>query len=80
MRRPVFRRRDSYSGFRTELGNLIGDAKGKGTNGHSHEAESTDAPLRLRPLHSSDEGPVMGLERRERPIAVASGQPVTGRA
>ena len=31
----------------------------------SHEAESTDAPLRLRPLHSSDEGPVMGLERRE---------------
>ena len=30
MRHPVFRRRDFHSGFRMELGNLIGDAKGKG--------------------------------------------------
>jgi len=30
---PVFRRHDSYSGFRTELENLFGDAKGKGTSG-----------------------------------------------
>jgi hypothetical protein len=33
MRCPVFRRHDSYSGFRTELENLFGDAKGKGTSG-----------------------------------------------
>jgi hypothetical protein len=33
MRRPVYRRRDSYLGSRTELGNLTGDAKGKGTSG-----------------------------------------------
>ena len=30
---PVYRRRDSNSGFRTELENLIGGAKGKGTSG-----------------------------------------------
>jgi hypothetical protein len=33
MRCPVFRRRDSHSGFRTELENLTGDAKGKGASG-----------------------------------------------
>ena len=33
MRCPVFRRRNSNSGFRTELENLVGDAKGKGTSG-----------------------------------------------
>ena len=32
MRCPVFRRHDSYPGFRTELENLIGDAKGKGAS------------------------------------------------
>ena len=30
---PVCRRRDSHSGFCTELENLAGDAKGKGTSG-----------------------------------------------
>jgi hypothetical protein len=30
---PVYRRRDSNLGFRTELENLAGDAKGKGTSG-----------------------------------------------
>ena len=30
MWRPVWRRRDSHSGFRTERENLIGDAKRKG--------------------------------------------------
>src|SRR3978361_1169009 len=30
---PVWRRRDSYLGSRTELENLAGDAKGKGTSG-----------------------------------------------
>src|SRR6266478_1592859 len=33
MRGPVYRRHDSYLGFRTELENRIGDAKGKGTSG-----------------------------------------------
>ncbi len=35
MRCPVYRRRDSHSGFRTELENLAGDAKGKGTSGET---------------------------------------------
>ena len=33
MRRPVQRRRESSPGFRTELENLVGDGKGKGTSG-----------------------------------------------
>jgi len=32
---PVFRRRASHLGFRTELENLAGDDKGKGTSGSS---------------------------------------------
>ena len=38
--------------------------------GQQAEAESTDAPYRVGPLHSSVEGPVMGLKRRKRLIAV----------
>jgi hypothetical protein len=30
---PVYRRRDSHSGSRMELENLVGDAKGKGASG-----------------------------------------------
>ena len=30
---PVYRRHDSYLGFRTELENRVGDAKGKDTSG-----------------------------------------------
>ena len=33
MRGPAFRRHDSYLGFRTELENRVGDAKGKGASG-----------------------------------------------
>ena len=33
MRRPAFRRHDSYLGFRTELENRVGDAKGESTSG-----------------------------------------------
>jgi hypothetical protein len=33
MRCPVYRRRDSNSGFRAELENLAGDENGKGTSG-----------------------------------------------
>src|ERR1700747_2664341 len=35
MRCPVLRRRDSHSGFCTELENLAGDAKGQGTSGET---------------------------------------------
>src|SRR5664279_1148238 len=35
MRCPVFRRRESHPGFRMELENLAGDAKGKGASGSS---------------------------------------------
>ena len=55
MRCPVCRRRDSHSGFRTELENLIGDDKGKGTSGANREAESTDAPVRGGLLRISGE-------------------------
>ena len=33
MRCPAYRRHDSYLGFRTELENRVGDAKGKGASG-----------------------------------------------
>src|ERR1700682_3547311 len=35
MRGPVFRRHDSYPGFRTELENRVGDIKGKGPSGRT---------------------------------------------
>ena len=63
-----------------ERENLAGDAKGKGTSGANREAESTDAPERGGLPRSSDEGPVMGLERRGRVIGVGLGQPATGGA
>ena len=46
MRCPVYRRHDSHSGFRTELENLDGDGKGKGTSG---------SPMRLKvPMHQPE--------------------------
>ena len=59
-----------------ERENLVGDAKGKGASGSNREAESTDEPERDGLPRSSDEGPVMGLERRGWVIAVDLGQPV----
>ena len=59
-----------------ERENLAGDAKGKGTSGSNREAESTDAPERGGLPRSSNEDPVMGLERRGQAIAVKLGQPV----
>ena len=52
---PVYRRHDFYPGFRTELENRVGAAKGKGTSGEKHEAERTDAPIRGALLRSSEE-------------------------
>ena len=59
-----------------ERENLAGDAKGKGTSSYNCEAESTDAPERDGLPRSSDEGPVMELERRGWVIATGLGQPV----
>jgi len=79
-RHPACRRREAQPGSYKERENLAGDAKGKGASGSNREAESTDAPERGGPPRSSDEGPVMGLERRGRVIDVGSGQLATGRA
>ena len=75
-RHPACRQREARSGSGTERENLTGDAKGKGASGYNREAESTDAPERGGLPRSSDEGPVMGLERRGQVIAVDLGQPV----
>ena len=79
-RHPACRRREAQPGSCTERENLTGDAKGKGASGYNREAESTDAPERGGLLRSSDEAGVMPVERRERAIAIASGQPATGGA
>ena len=47
-----------------ERENLAGDDKGKGASGYNREAESTNAPERGGLPRSSEEGSVMGLERR----------------
>ena len=44
MRCPVYRRRDSNPGFRTELENLAGDGKGKGPSGRTVRPK---VPMRL---------------------------------
>ena len=55
MRCPVYRRRDSHSGFCTERENLAGDAKGKDASGYHREVESTDALERGGLPRSSEE-------------------------
>jgi len=74
-RHPACRQREARSGSGVERENLAGDAKGKGASGCNREAESTDAPERGGLPRSSEEGSVMGLERRRRVIAVDLGQP-----
>ncbi len=56
-----------------ERENFADDDKGKGTSGDHRKAESTDAPVRGELPRSSDEGSVMGLERRGQVIAVEFG-------
>src|SRR6476659_2440400 len=72
-RHPAYRQREARSGSGTEPENLAGDAKGKGASGSHREAESTDASERGGLPRSSDEGPVMGLERRGWVIAADFG-------
>src|ERR1700692_3139568 len=73
-RHPACRRREARPGSCMERENLAGDAKGKGASGSYREAESTDASERGGLPRSSDEGPVMGLERRRWVIAADLGQ------
>src|SRR5207344_664775 len=73
-RHPACRRREAQPGSYKERENLAGDAKGKGASGSNREAESTDAPERGGLPRSSDEGSVMGLERRGWVIAADLGQ------
>src|SRR3982074_2843555 len=68
-RHPAYRQREARSGSGTERENLADDAKGKGASGSHREAESTDASERGGRPRSSDEGPVIGLERRGGGIA-----------
>src|SRR5437762_5415838 len=69
-RHPACRRREARPGFRTERENLcsvtapIGGVKGQAASGSNREGESTDAERRGGAARSSEEGPVMGLERR----------------
>jgi hypothetical protein len=50
MRCPAYRRHDSYPGFRTELENLVGDGKGKGTSGRTTRLK---VPMRQPGSHCS---------------------------
>ena len=73
-RHPACRQREARPGSCMERENLASDGKGKGSD--NREAESTDAPERGGLPRSSDEGPVMGLERRGWVIATGLGQRV----
>src|SRR5512145_3129920 len=75
-RHPACRRREARPGFGTERENLASDGKEKGASGSNREAESTDALERGGLPRSSDEGSVIGPERRGQVIAVDLGQPV----
>ena len=63
-RHPACRQREARPGSCMERENLAGDGKGKGTSGSNREGESTDAQRRDGAARSSDEGSLMGLERR----------------
>src|SRR6516162_9180748 len=63
-RQPACRRREPQLGTRMGRVNLRFDAKGTATSGCNREGESTEARRRGGAARRSDEGPVMGLERR----------------
>ena len=72
MRCPVYRRRESHSGFRTELENLAGDDKGKGASGgparpkvpmRPSGADCLVVPMRRRNVRG---GKGVGHSRRDR--------------
>src|ERR1700758_138049 len=63
-RHPAWRRREAQPGSCTERENLCSDAKGEIASGSHREDQSTEAERRDGAARSSEEGPVMGPERR----------------
>jgi hypothetical protein len=63
-RHPVCRQHERNTGFGMERGNLSSRCKGSGVKQRHCKRLSTDARHRGRWLRSSDEAPVMGVERR----------------
>src|SRR4030081_4022421 len=61
---PACRRREAQPGSCMERENLCSDAKGEIASGSNREDQSTDAEHRDGAVRSSEEGPVMGPERR----------------
>src|SRR2546421_12054770 len=70
MRCPVYRRRESHLGFRTELESLVGDGKGKGSSGRTVWSEvprrwpGADCPVRsgVLPLEPGGQVIVGGID------------------
>ena len=63
-RHPVCRQHERNAGFGMERGNLSSRCEGSGVKQRHCERLSTDARHRGRWLRSSDEAPVIGVERR----------------
>jgi len=63
-RHPACRQHDRHAGSGTERGNLSSRCQGSGAKQPHCECLSTDAGHRGRWPRSSDEAPVMGVERR----------------
>ena len=63
-RQPVFRRHEPIAGFNMERGNLSRDEKGNLQVANKVTRENTEARPRGGAARSSDEAPVMGVERR----------------
>jgi hypothetical protein len=74
MRCPVYKRRDSHSGFRTELETLIGDVKGKDTSGSSTRLKvpmrrsGSDCPIVVRKQGNACGAKGAGHSRRYRRV------------
>jgi hypothetical protein len=64
-RHPAFRRREVGSGSCMERENLSSRCKGRGPSGSNRKDQSTDAGRRGGAVRSREEGPVMGLDRRD---------------
>jgi hypothetical protein len=58
------------------VGTCCFDGKGEPQVGRPHERESTEAEHRGGGVRSREEGPVMGLDRRD---AIVQGHPVANR-
>jgi hypothetical protein len=79
MRCPVYWRRDSHLGFRTELENLAGDGKGKGARGRTLRLKVPMRPLGADcPVVVRKQGNACGANGGRSPTSGTIGQPETG--